>query len=1310
MARSPDKAGSGPQKGKAPRPADLKTADLVAPGHQLSILVVDDDAVDRMRLNKALKDSRLNPKTEEATDIASALAALKQKQFDVLILDHILPDGNSLDLLRQLRVAGTKLPIVITTGFGDEMLVMEVIKAGASDYLPKDKVSAESVTRAISHAVRVYKAEEELRKQDSLLQGVAQAAVLLHTQSERLSIVNDALTVLGMGIGADRAVVFESRPHPETKEPAMCHRYEWAQATNETRFSDPERQNLSYAKAGLERWHTALSAGQMISGPVSNFPEAERKTLEAAGIRSLLLIPIFADGRFWGFVQFEDFRTERMWSQNERAILSAVATSIGSTLSQRRAEQALKQSEAQLRAIVETQPGLICRFLADGTHLFVNDNYCRFFGRKREELIGKSVLLLVPEADREMVRKYLAELTRQKPTGSFTHRMQPPGGTARWLRWDNHALFDTQGQVTEIQGFGQDVTEQRQMEDALRESEQKHRNLVELIPAITYTAALDEHSSTLFVSPQVQSLLGFSQAEYTANPDIWYQRLHPDDRDRVIAALERSRQSGEPFDSEYRMLAKDGHTVWFRDQAAYLLDEKRKPSVLHGVMYDITDVKQAEEALRQSQERWRIHYQSFPIPTYTWQKQGDDFILVGFNDAALRATGGALERARGARLSEFHKDVPESLRSVRTCFDEKTNITLETDYRFRTTGETRRLLVTCVYAPPDCVMVHTEDVTERRRADRALRESEEKYRTVIENLNVAVFRTTPDNAGRFLQVNPAHVRMLGYDTPEDLISTPVRDLYANPDERTEFVEELRLRDSVRDWEIVLKKKDGTRIRAKLTARMKFDDRGEPLWIDGIVEDVTEQQLAQQALRESEEKYRTLAEASPDMVYVCNPEGRVLYVNSRGAAAFGLPAEKLAGKTQAELFDAEAAARHLAAIRQIVETGRFHVSESKETYGGHDFWVETRIVPVKSPDGKVVSIIGYTRDISEHKEMEDSLRESEANFRALAENAVDAIVIVVGSGHTCAYANRRAVELTGYPQDELLAMDLSRMFRPADMQMLMERYVRRMRGDEVPNRYDTIGVAKDGQQIPIEISAARTVWQGQPASLIVARDLREQRRIEEERARLASRLLEIQEEERKTIGSMLHDHLGQILTLTRLELGSVNAQDDASSKSIQNALQRLDEALGSVRRLAVSLRPPILDDLGIQAALESLTEEFADGSGLQAQFRCEGPAPTLSKADETCLYRVLQEALTNAAKHAQATRIEVLLRTDETNVCLVIRDNGKGFDPKALTDQAGLGFIGMRERLSRCGGTFELTSNKGEGTTIRACVRADGGPR
>jgi PAS domain S-box-containing protein len=204
-----------------------------------------------------------------------------------------------------------------------------------------------------------------------------------------------------------------------------------------------------------------------------------------------------------------------------------------------RAEDALRKSEALYKAVVEDQTELIVRFLPGGKITFVNKAYGRYFGAGPEELIGRSFMPIFLDEDRESVEQHFASLSRENPVVAMEARVVTPDGQIRWQQWTNRAIFDEQGRLIEFQAVGQDITEHKQADEKLHEAEAKYRTLVEQIPAVTYISALDEASTTLYVSPQIEIILGFSPADYRADPDVWRERLHPDDRERVLIEVAR---------------------------------------------------------------------------------------------------------------------------------------------------------------------------------------------------------------------------------------------------------------------------------------------------------------------------------------------------------------------------------------------------------------------------------------------------------------------------------------------------------------------------------------------------------------------------------------------------------------------------------------------------------------------------------------------------------------------------------------------------------------------------------------------------
>ncbi len=236
--------------------------------------------------------------------------------------------------------------------------------------------------------------------------------------------------------------------------------------------------------------------------------------------------------------------------------------------------------------------------------ILCNDRYAQMAGRSREELLAVDNLndLIIFRGSEEEGKKCLQSIKNETP-----HR-----GRCSWIRPDGKEnYYDWVSKPVKvgdryyIVGIDRDVTEYVRAEEQLRKTEVKYRTLIEQIPAITYTAAINETSTTLYVSPQVEDILGLTQAEYEQDPDLWGKKLHPEDRDRVLDKLKKTHSTGVPFRCEYRMFAADGGIVWLRDEAVIIKSENGKDAFLQGVMFDITELKHAEQALRRIEENLR---------------------------------------------------------------------------------------------------------------------------------------------------------------------------------------------------------------------------------------------------------------------------------------------------------------------------------------------------------------------------------------------------------------------------------------------------------------------------------------------------------------------------------------------------------------------------------------------------------------------------------------------------------------------------------------------------------------------------------
>ena len=328
----------------------------------------------------------------------------------------------------------------------------------------------------------------------------------------------------------------------------------------------------------------------------------------------------------------------------------------------------------------------------------------------------------------------------------------------------------------------------------------------------------------------------------------------------------------------------------------------------------------------------------------------------------------------------------------------------------------------------------------------------------------------------------------------------------------------------------------------------------------------------------------------------------------------------------------------------------------------------------------------------HRDPEDAL-----NLRTVLDHTVEGVLVFLADG-SCRYINPAARDLLGISAP------------PADFRIPegWRDRVARVLAKGQPARFEeyiTSGVAvrvaesswapwPDQQQKTVGVSA-------------VFRDVTERHRLAAERRLLAQRLLEVQEQERKNVSQFLHDHMGPLLLLAKMDLEQLAHGLSAGQRPLlQQALTRMDDALRGIRHKALAVRPPLLDDLAVNEALEFVVDDFVQTQGLPVALAPVPPLPALSPAIKTCLFRILQEALCNVVAHAQATKTTGVVEKRESALSMVIKDNGRGFDVQAVAPSRQLGLIGMREIVHSLGGDLHIQSEPGRGTRVEVEVPLD----
>lgn len=344
------------------------------------------------------------------------------------------------------------------------------------------------------------------------------------------------------------------------------------------------------------------------------------------------------------------------------------------------------------------------------------------------------------------------------------------------------------------------------------------------------------------------------------------------------------------------------------------------------------------------------------------------------------------------------------------------------------------------------------------------------------------------------------------------------------------------------------------------------------------------------------------------------------------------------------------------------------------------------------------------------ELVDALRDAEERYRSTLAVAANALLVVDRDGRVLE-ANPAASELLRCPRPALIGRcwhDFALSTAKEPLALLEAAILSTGTG-----RTNLDAQRADGDPIEVEVRGQRLPGAGGPLLLLGFRDVTERARAQRSQELLARKVLVAQEEERARLSRELHDELGQLLSALRLNLGWLQKRFAAAPAEqrdqLGDAVQLCEKAADELRRICRGLRPPMLDDLGLEPAARQLCLEFGERTGIQVdlQLPAEEPRP-LDHTIALCAYRVLQEALNNAGRHAQAHQVSVQLRRSERDLLLVVVDDGVGFDPTAEAAQQGCGLAGMRERALLAGGDIAVHSSPQRGTRVVLRIALPGG--
>lgn len=711
--------------------------------------------------------------------------------------------------------------------------------------------------------------------------------------------------------------------------------------------------------------------------------------------------------------------------------------------------------------------------------------------------------------------------------------------------------------------------------------------------------------------------------------------------------------------------------------------------------------------MEKTEQGYALAFESSPLPM--WVIDRETMAILVANDAALRQYGYGREEFLSLSLRDLRP--PDALPELHRAWERYTR---ESSRRrpvhiglMKHCRKDGTLMMVDVTASPiqfegrEALLSVAVDATDRVRAEDEARRSRERFEYIgravdetIWDLNLvtgevwrsggrgAVFGRGPD------QVAP---RLQGWS---DLL---------HPADHERVVESLQraIESGEKTWasEYRLRQPDGTWADMLDRGFVIHDEKGHPVRVVGSMVDITERRRLDQELQDQRTRLKAIFDNAQDAIFLTNEEYRFVDANPAACELFGYTRDEILSLVIWDLVPGGQVDETLDRMRRIAATGRLFGEGQGRRKDGSIVEVEYRSVANIEP-GVHLTVI---RDIGARKRADRILMDQKQRLQALFDYAQDAILLENDEGRYID-VNPAACALFGYTREELCSRSFLDLVLPEERPAERARFHRMLESGRSSG--EAKRVRKDGSLLAVEFRTVANIEPG--VHLAVVRDITTRRRNEESLRSLSGRLLRLQDEERRRLARELHDSTAQSLAALALELAVLDEGKAVLKARGRQALaeaERLaDQCSRELRTLAYLLHPPLLDEMGLSAALRGYVDGFSKRSGIEVTLDVPSEEFRLSSETETALFRIVQECLTNVHRHSSSPVARVRLALEPHAVLLEVSDRGQGLQPGGANEphDLGVGIAGMKERVRQLGGLLELESSSG-GVTVRASL-------
>jgi PAS domain S-box-containing protein len=698
-----------------------------------------------------------------------------------------------------------------------------------------------------------------------------------------------------------------------------------------------------------------------------------------------------------------------------------IQATVNDITARKQAEHALIASEERYRTVVEDQTEFVCRFTPEGTLTFVNDAYCRYFGLKREECIGKRHSVIIPPEDARQMRAHIKALTPENPIAELRHRIVMPDGLIRWQRWSDRAIFDKNGHVVEYQSVGRDITDIITTEDALRDSKEKYRTLIERAnDGIT----IIQDGIIRFANQRLGELWGGPVEEIIGKPLTDF--VHPDAMQEILERYKQRIAGGTPPPVyETTLKHKDGSRLYAELNAGVILYEKKPADLI--IIRDMTERKRAEEEIR----AMSLFQESVISNANVWlmvlDKEGK--ILI-WNKAAEDISGYRSDEVVGRTTiwkqiypdKEYRKKITANIITIiqTNNFFENLETTIRCkDGLERVISWNTRGLIGPSGGASQYISIG-RDITSLKLAEESLRERERLYNSTLNDMLTFVAVLNPD--GEIIFVNNTPLNVIGraldevkgmkiYNVEWWTYSGATQDLIREDVKRCAS-KEMIYRE-VQVWTL------SGMIWIDFSIHPVIGEDGNVQYLIPEGRDITERKKVESALMESEERYRSVVEDQTEFICRFTPDGTLTFVNNAYCRYFGLNKNECIGSHHTVIIppdDARKMKEHIKALTP--ENPVASIDHRIIMPSGEIRWQRWSDRAIFDNDGHVVEYQAVGRDITEQKQAEKALQDSERRLADIISFIPDATFAIDREGKIIAW-NRAIEEMTGFAADDMI---------------------------------------------------------------------------------------------------------------------------------------------------------------------------------------------------------------------------------------------------------------------------------------------------